>query len=147
MAHKKKEKAAKNNTASVLKSSNARHDAKADQIKSSTNPAKPSGQSSGGPIIWRKQSGGSVGGTGRKTGGGISVQPSFLKMSNFLNEVLIEYRKISWPSRTQVAQETANVLFLVLAITMLVWVFDLLVGKFVFSPLEHWGHLYGIGTR
>ena len=43
-------------------------------------------------------------------------------------------------------RETISVLFLVALITVLVWAFDLVVGKFIFAPLEHWGHLYGIGA-
>ena len=105
--------------------------------KAGNNPAKPSEEiSSAEPqiVMTRKEKTSPLG-------------QRFLKISQFLNEVLAEFRKISWPERSQVARETFSVLFLVLLITVLVWVFDLVVGKFVFSPLEHWGHLYGIGTR
>ena len=68
-----------------------------------------------------------------------------LQVGEFLNEVRSEARKISWPERSQVIRETISVLFLVTLITFFVWSFDLVVGKFIFSPLEHWGHLYGIG--
>lgn len=67
-------------------------------------------------------------------------------VSQFLNEVLIEFRKISWPERSQVIRETLSVLVLVALITILVLAFDWVVGKFVFAPLEHWGHIYGIGA-
>ena len=67
------------------------------------------------------------------------------KQGKFLGEVRAEARKISWPERSQVVRETVSVLFLVTLITLFVWLFDLLLGKFVFAPVEHWGHLYGIG--
>ncbi len=79
--------------------------------------------------------------------GGYQLLPQFVQISQFLNEVLTEFRKINWPERSQVARETVSVLFLVLLITILVWIFDLVVGKFVFAPLEHLGHLYGIGAN
>ncbi len=69
----------------------------------------------------------------------------FIEAGKFLNEVRAESRKISWPARSQVIRETVSVLFLVALITFFVWSFDMVVGKFVFAPLEHWAHLYGIG--
>ncbi len=41
------------------------------------------------------------------------------KCLQFLNEVLLEFRKISWPERSQVIRETLSVLFLVALITLL----------------------------
>ena len=67
------------------------------------------------------------------------------EVGQFLNEVRAEARKINWPERSQVIRETVSVLFLVTLITLFVWLFDLMLGKFVFVPIEHWGHLYGIG--
>jgi preprotein translocase SecE subunit len=63
----------------------------------------------------------------------------------FLKEVNIERRKISWPAREQVIRETYSVLFLVAVITGLVLGFDWLVGHFIFGPLEHWARLHGGG--
>jgi preprotein translocase subunit SecE len=70
---------------------------------------------------------------------------SFVDATQFLNEVRAEARKISWPERSQVLRETMSVLFLVALITVFVWLFDIFLGKFIFAPVEHWGHLYGIG--
>jgi preprotein translocase SecE subunit len=150
MASKKKGKAEKNNTSSVLNSKNAVQPQKviAQPVKArkaghetkphkGNNPAKaPEEISSAQPstAIWRMEKNSPLG-------------ERFLKISQFLNEVLAEFRRINWPERSQVARETVSVLFLVLLITVLVWVFDLSVGKFVFSPLEHWGHLYGFGAK
>ncbi len=78
----------------------------------------------------------------QKTGG---LMQQIIAAGQFLNEVRAEARKISWPERSQVVRETISVLFLVALITFFVWGFDLVVGKFIFVPLEHWGHLYGIG--
>ncbi len=77
--------------------------------------------------------------------GNLPIMQSLLEAGQFLGEVRAEARKISWPERSQVIKETGNVLFLVALITMFVWLFDLAVAKFVFAPLEHLGHLYGIG--
>ena len=63
----------------------------------------------------------------------------------FLKEVNIERRKISWPGRDQVIRETWSVLFLVAIITGLVLGFDWLLGHLIFGPLEHWARLHGGG--
>ncbi len=76
---------------------------------------------------------------------GLPFVQQFAEAGRFLGEVRAESRKISWPERSQVIRETVSVLFLVALITFFVWSFDLVVGKFIFAPLEHWGHLYGIG--
>jgi len=77
--------------------------------------------------------------------GKLPVAQSFFGAAQFLNEVRAEARKISWPERSQVVRETMSVLFLVALITVFVWLFDIFLGKFIFAPVEHWGHLYGIG--
>ena len=75
----------------------------------------------------------------------LPIVQTVIETKQFLNEVWVEYRKINWPERSQVVRETVSVLFLVMLITIFVWLFDILLGKFVFAPVEHWGHLYGIG--
>ncbi len=63
----------------------------------------------------------------------------------FLSEVAVEFRKITWPDRVQVMQETYSVLFLVAAITLLVLAFDWLLGKWIFGPLEYFARMHGGG--
>jgi preprotein translocase subunit SecE len=63
----------------------------------------------------------------------------------FLKEVDVERRKITWPDRTQILRETWGVLILVALITLLVLGFDWAVAKFVFVPLEHFVRLHGGG--
>lgn len=64
----------------------------------------------------------------------------------FLKEVAIEFKKISWPARQQVVQETYSVLFLVTVITLMVLGFDWVLGHGVFGPIEHWARLHGGGV-
>jgi len=55
----------------------------------------------------------------------------------FLKEVQHEGRKITWPDRRQVVQETWTVLVLVTFITFLVLGYDFVLGRFIFGPIEH----------
>lgn len=55
----------------------------------------------------------------------------------FLKEVDREARKITWPPRSQVMQETWSVIVLVAFITVLVLGYDYVLGHWVFGPLEH----------
>jgi len=63
----------------------------------------------------------------------------------YLKEVAVEFRKITWPDRETVLRETWGVLLLVGIITGLVLGFDWIVAHFVFQPLEHMARLYGGG--
>jgi preprotein translocase SecE subunit len=63
----------------------------------------------------------------------------------FLKEVNVEARKITWPDRSLILRETWGVLILVAVLTFLVLGFDWAVGHFVFQPLEHWARLMGGG--
>ena len=74
-----------------------------------------------------------------------SIAATTTDVIQFLKEVDIERRKISWPEPSQVVRETWSVLFLVTVITTLVLTFDWAVGHFVFGPLEHWARLNGGG--
>jgi preprotein translocase subunit SecE len=65
--------------------------------------------------------------------------------AQFLREVAIEHRKITWPDRAQIIRETWSVLVLVACITILVLAFDWVLGQAVFGPLEHFARLYGAG--
>jgi len=76
---------------------------------------------------------------------GSELGESFKDVRQFLKEVAIEFRKITWPSRRQVVQETYSVLFLVTLITLMVLGFDWFLGKGVFGPLEHFARLQGGG--
>lgn len=64
----------------------------------------------------------------------------------FLKEVNIEARKITWPERSLVLRETWGVIVLVAVLTLLVLGFDWSVGHFVFQPLEHWARILGGGV-
>lgn len=57
-------------------------------------------------------------------------------MLQFLTEVLIELKKITWPDRQQVIKETLSVIVLVAIITACVLAFDYGIAKVVFEPLD-----------
>ncbi len=73
---------------------------------------------------------------GSKTPGN-SIKEAIL----FLNEVKNEARKITWPPRGQVAQETWSVIVLVTFITVMVLGFDYALGNWVFGPIEHFAKI------
>ncbi len=64
----------------------------------------------------------------------------------FIKEVIIEFRKISWPGGKEVIQATWSVLALVAIITLLVLGFDWLLANAFFGPLEHFARLHGGGV-
>jgi len=64
----------------------------------------------------------------------------------FIKEVDIERRKITWPDRNQVIRETWGVLILVALLTFMVLGFDWTLSQFVFGPLEHQARLHGGGV-
>jgi preprotein translocase SecE subunit len=66
-------------------------------------------------------------------------------VGQFLKEVAIEHRKITWPDNKQVVRETWSVLFLVTAITLVVLGIDWVLGNVIFGPIEHWARLHGAG--
>lgn len=74
------------------------------------------------------------------------LSESIKDIRQFLKEVVIEFRKITWPGRRQVIQETYSVLFLVTLITLMVLGFDWFLGKGIFGPLEHFARLHGGGV-
>jgi preprotein translocase SecE subunit len=69
----------------------------------------------------------------------------FIDFLQYLREVQIEFRKISWPESGEVIRATYSVLFLVAVITLLVLGFDFALGKVFFGPLEHWARMLGGG--
>jgi preprotein translocase SecE subunit len=71
---------------------------------------------------------------------------TFKEAKQFFSEVVVEFRKISWPDRAQVIRETWSVLVLVTVITLLVLGFDWVLGNAVFGPLEHFARLHGAGV-
>ncbi len=103
--------------------------------------------------------GGGSGGGGSSSGGGGSSSPKkgkadkkgnpFSEARQFIKEVVVEFRKISWPEFRQVVRETWSVLFLVAVITLMVLGFDWVLGNVIFGPLEHFARLHGggIGAR
>jgi len=76
----------------------------------------------------------------------IELGESLKDMRQFLKDVVVEFTKITWPSRNQVLQETWSVLFLVALITLLVLGFDWFLSHAIFGPLEHWARLHGGGV-
>lgn len=72
-----------------------------------------------------------------------SLSEKLIQIGTFIQEVMIEFKKISWPTRAQVLQETWSVLFLVAVITLLVLGFDWILSNWVFSPIEHWTRIHG----
>jgi preprotein translocase SecE subunit len=79
----------------------------------------------------------------KKDGEPSNVVAHFLQ---FLKEVNIESRKITWPERALILRETWGVIVLVTVLTFLVLGFDWAVGHFVFQPLEHWSRILGGGV-
>lgn len=55
----------------------------------------------------------------------------------FLNDVKIEAKKITWPPRSQVINETWSVIVMVAFITFMVLGFDYALGQWIFGPIEH----------
>jgi preprotein translocase SecE subunit len=64
----------------------------------------------------------------------------------FLKEVIIEFKKITWPGSKEVIQATWSVLALVAIITSLVLAFDWVFANGFFGPLEHFARLHGGGV-
>ena len=79
---------------------------------------------------------GSEGEGKKKKGDDPSFGARISEARQFLKEVYWEFRKISWPSRSQVIRETYSVIFLVTVITVMVLAFDYVVGKGIFDPLD-----------
>ncbi|HND67353.1 MAG TPA: preprotein translocase subunit SecE [Candidatus Obscuribacter sp.] len=74
-------------------------------------------------------------------------EPSgFAGAAQFLREVAIEHRKITWPDRRQIVRETWSVIFLDSAITVMVLGIDWVLGHVIFGPLEHWARIHGAGV-
>lgn len=61
----------------------------------------------------------------------------------YLKDVVVEFRKISWPDRSEIGRATLSVLVLVAIITLLVLGFDFILGRAIFGPLDHWVRLHG----
>jgi preprotein translocase SecE subunit len=83
------------------------------------------------------------GGAPTSIGKGIQKKGSLIQ---FVKEVVIEFRKISWPGSKEVIQATWSVIALVAIITLLVLGFDWLLGHAFFSPLEHFARMHGGGV-
>lgn len=89
-------------------------------------------------------------GGGRKRDKGGDAEPEKKKSDlatalQFLKSVVVEFRKISWPTRTEVLRETWSVLFLVAAITLMVLGFDWFLSHAIFQPLEQFARMHGGG--
>jgi preprotein translocase SecE subunit len=97
----------------------------------------------GNPGSMGKGGGGGGGGKGPGKGSGKGDEAkgpvaSIQRAQQFFKEVLIEFKKISWPDRAQVMRETWSVLLLVTIITVLVLGFDAFLSKLVFGPIDQW---------
>ena len=53
------------------------------------------------------------------------------RSSRFLQEVIAELKKVSWPTRTQLLQSTAVVLFVVAIVAFYLWVLDSIFQRLV----------------
>lgn len=62
-----------------------------------------------------------------------------VQLQQFVKEVVIEFRKISWPDRKQVIRESYSVIFLVALITLMVLGLDKVLG-YVFGLVEKLAH-------
>ena len=51
--------------------------------------------------------------------------------SRFIREVIVELRKVSWPTRTQLIQSTGVVLLVVAIVSVYLWVLDSIFERFV----------------
>lgn len=106
---------------------------------------RPSGGGGGG------DKGGGKSGSG-KSGGAPNAKKEEKKgnqiaqLIQFLKEVVIEFKKITWPERSQIIKETWSVLFLVTAITLMVLALDWVLAHAIFQPLENWLRLHGAGV-
>lgn len=113
--------------------------------------AQPKGKPKEASLLKTKAKSKDVAGGSLKGGSGMKKEDqdpfAFLRrFQQFLKEVAVEFRKISWPDKTQVARETGSVLFLVTVITLMVLGFDWILGHVFFNPLEHWARLHGGGV-
>ncbi|MBP6875157.1 MAG: preprotein translocase subunit SecE [Candidatus Eisenbacteria bacterium] len=52
---------------------------------------------------------------------------AFDKIKKFLHEVMVEMRKITWPSLSELRESTTVVIISVLIITAFIWVVDLIL--------------------
>ncbi len=71
---------------------------------------------------------------------------SIARAREFLREVALEFRKITWPGRAQIVQETYSVIVLVTVITVMVLGMDWLLGHLIFGPIEFWAKAHGGGS-
>jgi preprotein translocase SecE subunit len=85
------------------------------------------------------------GGGGGKSPGRKDAAGNSQNLPQFLREVVIEFKKITWPDGKEVMQATWSVLALVAIITLLVLGFDWLLAHAFFQPLEHWARIHGSG--
>lgn len=59
-----------------------------------------------------------------------------MSLGQYLRESREELSRVSWPSREQVIEGTQAVLLFVVALTLIVWVLDLLFGTAIRAALE-----------
>jgi len=112
-----------------------------------TPPAKPparGGSGGGGDGSGKSGGSGKGDGSGKSGPGKTREAGGFAGYQQFLKEVYIEYRKITWPDRQQITKETMSVLVLVTFITFLVLGYDLALGK-IFGYIEHLSRIYAGG--
>ena len=71
---------------------------------------------------------------------------AFVDLKLFLGQVYFEFKKITWPERSQILRETYSVLFLVTIITLMVLGFDWAIARAVFEPMEKFAKSIGGGV-
>ncbi len=85
-------------------------------------------------------------GSKKRDGEPTGILKTLVELQQFLNETVVEFRKISWPTRTQVIKETWSVLVLVTALTLAVLAFDFAIARVVFEPLDKYAKKTGGGV-
>lgn len=137
MAIKKRKKNKSNNVKAEKKSSTPPHEKGEENSASSDKTEKKAEQKPKDKAHKENRSGQSMKSKDAKAQSG-GLAGTIKEYLEFLKLTRIEYKKINWPDRRQVIQETWTVLILVTFITLLVLGYDWVLGNLVFGPLEHW---------
>ncbi|HEY9777336.1 MAG TPA: preprotein translocase subunit SecE [Planktothrix sp.] len=103
-------------------------------------PDKSSGSGKGG------SAGKGSGGRGESgKGKGKAGESKLQEFIQFMGEVVIEFKKVTWPTKDEVFRETMSVLVLVALLTVMVLAFDWVVATGFFQPVENWARMHGGG--
>lgn len=59
----------------------------------------------------------------------VTLKDRWLWLKEYVSNTYNELKKVHWPTRNQIIGYTAVVLFTVLLVSMIIWVFDSVLGK------------------